>query len=483
MAVMVMLGASTQVSALTYTIGFSAKGDTTAVGSVLVQNITKGTSVTVPEGSELSLNVISTGLNDLNADNAGISLAQQADGKSIVIYDAKQVGLITVEVFNMSGAKIAGQDFVAQLGLNNVELGLSAGNYVVRVSGKGYSYSAKLQSQLTSAVQASIKYLGQSTSKPLTVANKVKTGAAPQVTMDYTTGDQLKYTATAGAYKSVRTDVPVASKTFSFIYFATANIPAGTFTMGSPSTEVGRKTDEVQHQVTLSAYRMCKKEVTNSKFADFLNEMGVDEYGICEKATIFKGKVLITESNLVSAVPGDFGLHYVVDKWVPVAGFENTPVVFVTWYGASAYASYVGGALPTEAQWEYACRAGTTTTFNTGDFLTNLHANYDWSKPYNSGVNTVTVSPGKPLVGGSFAPNAFGLYDMHGNTGEFCSDWYGPYLTTAQTNPTGATTGTLRVMRGGGYTREAQTARSAVRQSASSEFTGQALSFRLVFEE
>ena len=102
----------------------------------------------------------------------------------------------------------------------------------------------------------------------------------------------------------------------------------------------------------------------------------------------------------------------------------------------------MGGHLPTEAQWEYACRAGTTTTFNTGICLNNLQANYNWAYPYNTCTNTNMTYPGKTQSVGSYSPNAFGLHDMHGNVWEWCNDWYGTYYIGPQTDPTGSATGT-----------------------------------------
>ena len=177
----------------------------------------------------------------------------------------------------------------------------------------------------------------------------------------------------------------------------------------------------------------------------------------------------------------DWGLHYNGTQWTPVVGYENNPVINVTWYGATSFAAYVGGTLPTEAQWEYACRGGTTTPFNTGNYLTNLQANYNWAYPYNGGTNTVTTSPGKPLSVGSYAPNAYGLYDMHGNVWQWCSDWYGTYPTTVQTNPTGITTGTARVFRGGHWLGYAYNCRSAFRNHAPPTGYYNDMGFRVVF--
>jgi formylglycine-generating enzyme required for sulfatase activity len=124
-----------------------------------------------------------------------------------------------------------------------------------------------------------------------------------------------------------------------------------------------------------------------------------------------------------------------------------------------------GYRLPTEAEWEYACRAGTTTPFNTGDDITTAQANYD-------GNETSPV--------GSFAPNAWGLYDMHGNMWEWCWDWYGGYNTVPQTDPIGVSSGSNRVLRGGGWGGPAQDARSAGRANADPTDRFVVLGIRLV---
>ncbi|QQS52450.1 MAG: formylglycine-generating enzyme family protein [Bacteroidota bacterium] len=264
------------------------------------------------------------------------------------------------------------------------------------------------------------------------------------------------------------------------INIAYVNIPAGTFIMGNPPSEepLGWGADN-QFQVTLSAFRISKYEITNAQYAVFLNAVGVGNDGKYA-AGAYPTKILIT----ASSGNFDWGLHYNTNKWEPVTGYENHPAINVSWYGAMEFATYVGGKLPTEAQWEYACRAGTTTRFNTGDHLTNLQANYDWAYPYTGGTNTLTTKPGKSQVVGTYPANAWGLYDMHGNVDEWVSDYFGDYPTTPQTNPTGASAPNSyspegRIMRGGGFNSQARWCLSAHRRHIHSA-GGVIIGFRVV---
>ena len=270
-------------------------------------------------------------------------------------------------------------------------------------------------------------------------------------------------------------------KTNKEVNITRVDIPAGTFTMGSPESELSRNTNETQHTVTLSAFSMSKYEITNAEYADFLNNKGIGQNGKYA-AGAFPTEPLIYESNQLFGFSTiyDWGLNYINNKWVPVAGFENNPVVYVTWFGATEYAAYIGGSLPTEAQWEYACRAGSTTPFNTGSCLTNLQANYSWGWPYGTCTNTETSYPGKTQPIGSYSPNAWGLYDMHGNVYEWCIDLFDNYSTGAQTDPIG-TTGFRRVIRGGSWESDASQSRSSSRNSSWPEGTANRVGFRVVF--
>jgi formylglycine-generating enzyme required for sulfatase activity len=253
----------------------------------------------------------------------------------------------------------------------------------------------------------------------------------------------------------------------------TALIPAGTFTMGSPASEPGRYIEELLHQVTLSTFRMSKYEITNAQYAVFLNAKGIGSNGLYSSGA-YPNKVLIYV-NTIS------GLIWTGTQWQPVVGKEIFPVVDVTWYGAAEFAIYAGGRLPTEAEWEYACRSNSTTPFNTGNCLSNTQANYKWVYPLTSCTNKNTSFPAQTQAVNSYSPNTWELHDMHGNVGEWCSDWFGSYLTTVQTNPTGLNNGVDRVVRGGGWSSNASTCRSAFRGRTGPSDNNIGIGFRLAF--
>jgi formylglycine-generating enzyme len=143
-------------------------------------------------------------------------------------------------------------------------------------------------------------------------------------------------------------------------------------------------------------------------------------------------------------------------------GDANRPVETVTWGNANTYCTKLtvreraagrlpsGYAyrLPTAAEWEYACRAGTVTATAFGDSISSIQANFNGAFPYNGADPGLNLNQTAPV--GSYAPNAWGLCDMHGNVWEWCSDWYGAnYLQLATTDPQGPKTGSSRVIREG----------------------------------
>jgi len=223
------------------------------------------------------------------------------------------------------------------------------------------------------------------------------------------------------------------------------NIPSGTFMMGSPTAEIDRDENEIQHLVTISAFKMSKFAVTFEQYDNF-----------CKNTKRYK--------------PDD-------EDW----GRGKQPVINVSWHDAKAFASWLDCRLPTEAEWEYACRSGTTTPFNTGNNLTARQANYDGQTPY--GNYSKGECRRKVIPVGYFSPNTWGLCDMHGNIFEWCSDWLGDLDTKAQTNPQGPSEGNRKVMRGGCYASSAKYCRSAYRSSGYPNQRDYCFGFRVVLLE
>jgi sulfatase modifying factor 1 len=156
---------------------------------------------------------------------------------------------------------------------------------------------------------------------------------------------------------------------------------------------------------------------------------------------------------------------------------DNEAVVFVSWYDAVKYCQWLSKKegktyrLPTEAEWEYACRAGTRTIFNTGDTLPDVYQKSQRHRDEPEGVSAVV---------GQTPANAWGLHDMHGNVEEWCSDWYGPYAAWEQVDPVGRESGTWKVVRGGSHNVYIKSLRSANRLSNLAEDKHWLLGFRVV---
>ena len=225
-------------------------------------------------------------------------------------------------------------------------------------------------------------------------------------------------------------------------------IPAGTFMMGSPESEEGRRENEkrryeneTQHEVTLTKpFYMGKYAVMQEQWEAVMG-------------------------NNPSDTPVEQLLPRNVTLWDALfCGIRiynegtNLPLTNVSWEDCQEFIKKLnaktngGYRLPTEAEWEYGCRAGTTTAYSFGDKITPKDANYDDSKI------------GKPVEVGSYRPNAFGLYDMHGNVWEWCEDWYEEYPEGAVTDPEGPEKGYFRVLRGGSFVCDVSCARSSNRK-------------------
>jgi formylglycine-generating enzyme required for sulfatase activity len=254
-------------------------------------------------------------------------------------------------------------------------------------------------------------------------------------------------------------------------------ISGGTFTMGSPASEpelYSLYSYEVQHRVTVSSFYIGKYEVTQKKWREAMGSnpsyfkgdnlpvervSWYDAIEYCNKRSQREGLTPAYTIDKTRVDPNNSDKYDKV-KWL------------VTWNrNANGY------RLPTEAEWEYACRAGTTTPFHTGNNITTDQANYDGRYPYNG--NAKGVYRKKPWAAGSGAANAWGLYDMHGNVWEWCWDWHDAYDTGAQTDPAGVSSGRGRVIRGGSWNYRGGDGRSASRGGDGPKLRIYYLGFRL----
>jgi formylglycine-generating enzyme required for sulfatase activity len=236
-------------------------------------------------------------------------------------------------------------------------------------------------------------------------------------------------------------------------------VEGGIFMMGSPANEAEREPDEVRHQVTVSTFYMGKYEVTQKEWREVMGNNPSD----------FKGDNLPVEQ-----VTWHDAVAY-CNKRSQREGM--TPAYTINGTNVSWNRNANGYRLPTEAEWEYACRAGTSGPFSTGTNISASQANYNGNYPYAN--NAKGTYRARTVNIDSFAPNAWGLYNMHGNVWEWCWDWYRDYASGAQTDPAGPSSGDIRVFRGGSWYIEARSLRSAFRGARAPSIRYGSLGFRL----
>ncbi len=223
-------------------------------------------------------------------------------------------------------------------------------------------------------------------------------------------------------------------------------VAPGSFTMGSPKSEAGRCNDETQHIVTLTkGFWLGKYEVTQKQWKSVMGS----------NPSKFKG-----------------------DDW---------PVENVSWKDCQEFISKVNSeakfqfcgpaCLPMEAEWEYACRAGGTNAYHWGNALNGDKANCKGVDPCGTTVKGQFLKRTCPV--GGYAPNAWGFHDMHGNVWEWCGDWYAEYSGDSETDPVGGEPGECHVLRGGSWSRDAPSCRSACRHKLGPSFRSEELGFRL----
>ncbi len=266
-------------------------------------------------------------------------------------------------------------------------------------------------------------------------------------------------------------------------------IPRGTFTMGSPPEEEGRGADERQHEVTFSSdFYLSAHEITIGQFRQFVKERNYTPEG---GMTNDHGEVV---------PPG--ARKYPWEN-VPWKQTDDRPVVHITYNDAAAFCLWlttrkgISYRLPTEAEWEYACRATSTTAYSTGATVQSLDGFANVADRALERLDLLQGFKFAPFDDGqaytapvrSYRPNAFGISDMHGNVAEWCLDWYGPYPPApmlpdepeqAVRDPRGPSKGTKRVVRGGGWNSPLNLVRSAARDSRDPVRGYDSVGFRVV---
>jgi len=235
-------------------------------------------------------------------------------------------------------------------------------------------------------------------------------------------------------------------------------ISPGSFQMGSPTTEMSRGFgEEPRHRVAISRpFYLGVHPVTQEQYETVMG---------CNPSR-FTMKEKGSPQHPVEQVSWEDAVEFC--RRLSVLPAEK-----------QAERSY---RLPAEAEWEYACRAGSPMAFAFGDSLSSTQANFDGSHPYGSGRTGPNLQHTSRV--GAYAANVWGLYDMHGNVWEWCQDWYEEnyYRVSPETDPRGPDSGTQRVLRGGSWNNSGHLCRSARRNKYAPDFKSEAIGFRIVLQ-
>jgi formylglycine-generating enzyme required for sulfatase activity len=346
------------------------------------------------------------------------------------------------------GFRIAFQKVLPDMA--NPELVLFGGAAITRHAGQAWA---------DPGVEAHDARDGNLTAK-ITVAGTVDTNTAGTYTLTYTVADGAGNTDT-----TTRTVTVTGSHTVDLNATVAMDMiwcPPGTFTMGSPTTEAGREADrEDEHNVSLTkGFYLGKYEVTQAQYE----------------------AVMTGNTNSLGATPSYWPNN--PSRPVEKVSWDDVQVFLVRLNAAEQGAGRLPSGwkyvLPTESQWEYACRAGTSTIYSWGNDINSTRANYNWDGGANDGNDFKQTRDV-----GMYDPNPWGFFDMHGNVWEWTLDWYQSLYPTGYPvfDPIGPASGSIRVTRGGSWYNDGTGLRSAKRGNYSPSHRGNNLGFRVGFQK
>jgi formylglycine-generating enzyme required for sulfatase activity len=358
-------------------------------------------------------------------------------------YTLRMAGYVNISVYNITGRKVrtlvngyqtTGHHTVTWNGRDNDGRNVSAGVYIYRIQTGGHTAAKKMLLIDGGGIQRghtlgfSSKPAARTASKTFYTVTAVKDG--------YHVYQQEHASITEESLNIIITPLEIHGIAF-------VPIPGGTFQMGDVEN-AGEPDEKSVSTVTLSSFEMSAYEITNAQYAQYLNEAlalgdikvllgayGLEIHGIASwwKLEGYKFYLKLYKSECEISYDGV--------TFTANSGKEKHPVTCVTWFGAEAFALHYGFYLPTEAEWEYACRGGQQYMYGTNDgTLDSTKANYN-----NNVGHTIKV--------GSYPANPFGLYDMSGNVFEICSGNLVEDLNESDLNPTGGTPFVTSASRGG----------------------------------
>ena len=217
--------------ALNYTITFTGTGAITSVDSVIVQNLTRNTLITVPTGNVLNLTDLPNAVELLNADDETIHVYQDSnDGYSTISFYTKEAGKTQINAYSLDGKKIVETSTNLQEGVNSFKVSLPIGVFVIHVSGNGYKYTTKAMNQKGTLLEPKITYIG-SEKLEFNIQQKSKSNTLGITKMNYSVGDRLLYKGISSYYRTIVVDVPKGSKTMNFDFVQCKDVDGNSYSV------------------------------------------------------------------------------------------------------------------------------------------------------------------------------------------------------------------------------------------------------------